>query len=186
MILSLGIVVISLDQWTKIKALSVLQTEGSSQGFLSWWSWTLVHNYGAAFGMLKNVPASIRTVFFLLMPLTILIVLWWTYVRRFKSSEILGPLAMGLVFGGALGNMIDRVKYGYVIDFVDWFYPSSSGSCIPLFFPAQPQGTCHWPVFNIADSAISIAMILLFIHSFKHPHMIEAKDTSAKSKNHRK
>lgn len=167
-ILSLGIVIIALDQWTKLKALATLQTEGSTFPFVGGWQFTLVHNYGAAFGMLKGVPPSIRTVFFLAMPFTILLILWWSYVRRFKVDEILGPIAIGLVFGGALGNMIDRVRYGYVIDFIDWFYPSASEHCIPLFFPMAPQGTCHWPVFNIADSAISIAMGLLVLHSFKH------------------
>jgi signal peptidase II len=169
-ILSLGIVVIGLDQWTKHLALEFLSTEGSTRPFWSWFSFTMVHNYGAAFGMLKSVPPSIRTAFFLLMPFTILLVLWWSYVRRFKPSELLGPLSMGLVFGGAIGNMIDRVRHGYVIDFIDWFYTTDSPSCIPLFFRMPPMGTCHWPVFNIADSAITLAMVLLVIHSIKYPH----------------
>jgi signal peptidase II len=179
-ILSLGIFVMSVDQWTKHKALEVLQTEGQSEPFWSWWQFTLVHNYGAAFGMMKSVPESIRTGFFLLMPLTILVILWWSYVRMFKKEERLGPIAIGLVFGGALGNMVDRINYGYVIDFIDWFYPSS-GKCIPLFFPMHPENTCHWPVFNIADSAITLAMVLLIIHSFLQNKKMQS-EANAKSK----
>ena len=88
---------------------------------------------------------------------------------------------MGLVFGGAVGNMIDRVRFGYVIDFIDWFYPSSSGSCIPLFYPMSQTGSCHWPVFNIADTAISIAMGLLIVYSFKQGKEEENKTRPARA-----
>jgi signal peptidase II len=82
---------------------------------------------------------------------------------------------MGLVFGGAIGNLIDRIRFGYVIDFIDWFYPSANGQCIPLFY-YQPGSGCHWPVFNIADSAISIAVVLLMIDSF-----VNSKESHSKN-----
>jgi signal peptidase II len=167
-ILCLGAFVISTDQWTKYLALEKLQFEGQSIPFWSWFSFTLVHNHGAAFGMLRTLPDSIRVAFFLMMPLAVLGILWWSLVRHYKSDQVLAPLAMGLVLGGALGNLIDRMRFGYVIDFVDWFYPSNDGSCIPLFF-YQPGSGCHWPVFNIADSAISIAVVLLAIDSWRNP-----------------
>ncbi len=164
-ILSWGAAIIALDQWTKELALETFAQEGDSKPFFSWWSFTLVHNYGAAFGMFRGLPESIRIFFFVLLPITVLGLLWWFYVRKFDPKERLGPLAMGLVLGGALGNLIDRIRHGYVIDFVDWFY-QSSGSCLPQFHHFTPD-TCHWPVFNVADTAISIAMVLLIIHSFK-------------------
>ncbi len=165
-ILSIGVFIVGLDQWTKHIVLENFRIEGDSRPFLSWWSWTLVHNHGAAFGSFRNLPESIRGTFFILLPIVVLSLLWWSYVRHFKSEERLGPISLGLVLGGAIGNFIDRLRHGYVIDFIDWFYPNSSGSCIPLFYPLKGGG-CHWPVFNIADSAISIAMVLLIIFSFK-------------------
>ena len=167
-ILSIAIFVIGLDQWTKQVALETLARQGDTRPFLGWFHFTLVHNYGAAFGMLRKLPDSIRAGFFILLPLVVLTILWFSYVRRFNTKELLGPAAIGLVVGGALGNLIDRIRHGYVIDFIDWFYPSSSNSCIPLFFNMDNMpNTCHWPVFNVADSAISIAMILLVVHSMK-------------------
>jgi signal peptidase II len=167
-ILCLGAFVISVDQWTKYLSLEKLEFEGHSIPFLSWFSFTMVHNHGAAFGMLRNLPDSIRVGFFLIMPLAVLTLLWWSMVRHFRPEQRLAPFAIGLVFGGALGNLIDRLRFGYVIDFVDWFYPSSTGSCLPLFYYQAGTG-CHWPVFNIADSAILIAVALLIIDSFKNP-----------------
>jgi len=166
-ILCLGSLVISLDQWTKNLAIETLKTEGTSIPFLSWFNWTLVHNHGAAFGMLRNLPDSVRVTFFIVMPLAVLTILWFTIVRHIKPIQKITPVAMGLVLGGALGNLIDRIRFGYVIDFVDWFYPSSGDSCIPLFYRIGGSG-CHWPVFNVADIAINIAVVLLIIDSFKN------------------
>jgi signal peptidase II len=159
-ILCFGALVIALDQWTKHLILQQFTQVGQTQEILSWFSYTLVHNRGAAFGMLRNLPDSIRQGFFLLLPLAVLGLFWWTMVRNFKPNETLGPVAMGLVFGGAIGNFIDRVAHGHVIDFIDWHYPTS-GSCLPLFYPVDGSGACHWPVFNIADAAITMAAVLL-------------------------
>jgi signal peptidase II len=163
-ILSFGAFVVALDQWTKQIALSNFTHPGDTSPFLSWWNWTLVHNYGAAFGSFRGLPESVRVIFLLLMPLSVLGLLWWFYVRKYPRNAILGPLAMGFVLGGAVGNLIDRLRFGYVIDFIDWFYPSS-GSCLPAFSHFTPD-TCHWPVFNVADSAIFVAVTLLIAESF--------------------
>lgn len=164
-ILSWGAAVIALDQWTKQLALETFAQEGDSRPFVNGWQFTLVHNHGAAFGMFRGLPDSIRTLFFVLLPVSILALLWWFYIRKFDPRERLGPCAMGLVFGGAIGNLIDRIRHGYVIDFIDWFY-SSKGECLPQFHKFTAD-TCHWPVFNVADTAISIAMALLILHSFR-------------------
>jgi len=165
LILSFGAAVIALDQWSKHLVLEHFTREGETREFLSWFSFTLVHNPGAAFGMFRNLPEAYRLTFFLVLPPLVLVVLWWTYVRRFRTTESLGPIAMGLVFGGALGNMIDRLRFEYVIDFIDWHFPWTGG-CPPLFYHFSLD-YCHWPKFNIADSAISVAMVLLVIHSFR-------------------
>lgn len=160
---SLAAAIVAIDQWTKHWALDTFSREGETKAVLSWFHFTLVYNHGAAFGMFNNIADAYRIAFFTFLPLAILGVLWWAYVRKFQSSERLGPIAMGLVFGGALGNLVDRLRYGYVIDFIDWFY-RSSGSCLPQFHHFTPD-TCHWPVFNIADAAITAAMILLIFQA---------------------
>lgn len=166
----LGVVsclILGLDQWTKQIALEVLRFEGDTRGFLSWWSWTLVYNRAAAFGIFSSLPFvesdTVRIAFLLAVPVIVLGMLWFFYIRHFKSSENYRPAVMGLVVGGAIGNLIDRMRFGYVVDFVDWFYPTASGKCLPLFFASQDALSCHWPVFNIADSAISVALVLLLI-----------------------
>jgi signal peptidase II len=166
-ILCLGAFVISADQWTKYLALEALIHEGQSIPFWSWFRFTRVHNHGAAFGILRDLPDAIRTSFFFIMPLTVIGILWWSMVRHFKPEQKLSTIAMGLVLGGAIGNLIDRIRFGYVIDFIDWFYPSRDGTCIPLFY-YQPGSGCHWPVFNIADSAITLAVVLLIWDSFNN------------------
>lgn len=175
-IISIAIIVIALDQWTKNLALDALQTQGQSIPWLSWFHFTLVHNYGAAFGMFNNLPEAVRSWFFFSLPVVVLGILWWSFIRHFKASDRFGPITMGLVVGGALGNFIDRIRFGYVVDFIDWFYPTSGTSCFPLFFYVSP-GTCHWPVFNIADSAISVAMGLLIFSSFRESN--DSKSTKA-------
>jgi len=166
-ILTLGAFIIAIDQYTKHLALETFSKEGETQAVLSWFSFTLVYNYGAAFGILRNLPESVRVGFFCLLPLLVLGLLWWAYVRRFGPDEWVGPISMGLIFGGAIGNLIDRIRFGYVVDFIDWFYPSATGQCVVLFHPTG--GGCHWPVFNVADAAISLAFVLLVTHSIFQP-----------------
>jgi len=165
----LAAVIVVLDQWTKQIALNHLQVVGQTMDFLSWWKWTLVHNHGIVFGILNPPPPWLpeilaKTVLFIL-PFVVLGFVWWAYVKHFKDNEIFRPITVGLILGGAMGNIIDRLRFGYVVDFVDWFYPSASGKCIPLFY-SQGANTCHWPVFNLADAAVSTALVLVTIEMF--------------------
>ncbi len=167
LILSIGVFVLALDQWTKNLILEHFPREGDLTPWLSWFHIHRVHNYGVAFGNLRNLPDGLRPVLLILLPIAILTGLWYFYVRKFQKKELLGPIAMGLVLGGAIGNLIDRLRFGYVVDFVDWFYPSNGG-CLPGFSKFTPE-TCHWAVFNVADSAISVAMVILIADSFLNP-----------------
>jgi len=104
---------------------------------------TYVRNKGAAFGILAN--SSIRIPFFILVSLVALGGILW-YLRRVSEQQRLIHWALALIFSGALGNLIDRVRLGEVIDFLDahWYQ-------------------YHWPAFNIADSAITIGVGLLLL-----------------------
>jgi signal peptidase II len=85
------------------------------------------------------------------------------WLTRLEASEKWTRLALSLILAGAVGNLIDRALHGYVIDFIDFFYPATHG-CLPLFVAAGES--CHWPTFNIADSAISVGAVLLLISQF--------------------
>ena len=104
---------------------------------------TRVHNTGAAFGLLAGQASPLRTGFFLAVSLVAMgVVLWMLY--RLPSGQKVELVALSLILGGALGNVFDRVRLGEVVDFIDVYYRSY-----------------HWPAFNVADSAISIGVILL-------------------------
>lgn len=94
----------------------------------------LVHNTGAAFGILPN-----QTLLFILVAAAIVTALIVSY-RRLAHGPIMLRIGLGLILGGALGNLLDRVRLGYVIDFIDLHW---------------------WPVFNVADSCIVIGVVLL-------------------------
>lgn len=120
----------------------------------AFWSWRYAENPGAAWSIGRSLPDGVRRGVFLVIPLlaTLLITL---YYRRLHPSQMLLRVALGLVLGGALGNFIDRVLRGYVIDFVDWH----------LADPTWQQPSLHWPTFNVADVGISCGVALIVLDS---------------------
>lgn len=112
---------------------------------------TLVYNSGAAFNFLNDAGGWQRWFLVTLTIIVITILLNWLWHMR--TEERLQALSVSLILGGAIGNLIDRVWLGYVIDFLDVYYQ-----------------TYHWPVFNIADSAITIGAILLIYDMFTNHH----------------
>jgi signal peptidase II len=104
---------------------------------------TLIHNTGAAFGLMAGQVSLARTFFFLAVSLLAIgVVLWMLF--RLPEGQKMELIALSLILGGALGNVSDRIRLGEVVDFIDIYYR-----------------TYHWPAFNVADSAISIGVILL-------------------------
>ncbi len=104
---------------------------------------TYVRNQGAAFGFMAQAESSIRTFLFLLIP--ILACVWLLFlIWQTKDSNKVLTMAYTLILTGAIGNLIDRVRFGYVVDFLDFYFKGA-----------------HFPAFNIADSCITIAAILL-------------------------
>ena len=112
----------------------------------------LVFNTGAAFSFLANAGGWQKW-FFIILALGISV--WLMVMIRQHAAERLAPAAFALVLGGALGNVIDRIRFGMVVDFLDFH-----------------AAGWHWPAFNVADSAITVGVALLLWHSFTHkePH----------------
>ncbi len=135
--------VLVLDQVTKYlveKHLRMYETIAVIPGFFNL---THVRNRGAAFSLLSSAPAVFRSVFFV--AITIIAVAVIAVLIR-KTHDRLLVIAFSLIAGGAVGNVIDRVRYGEVVDFIQWYVRSYS-----------------WPSFNIADSAITAGVILLAV-----------------------
>ena len=144
--LLLSLVMIALDQLTKWWASSDLQLYQSVQVF-PFLNWTLMHNTGAAFSFLADAGGWQRWFFISLTFAVTLVLLVW--LSRTPKKQWLLCFGLSLVIGGAIGNVIDRIFFGYVIDFIDVFYQQ-----------------WHWPAFNIADSAIMLGVGFLLIDSF--------------------
>jgi signal peptidase II len=142
-VLLLASAVVVLDQITKAIALETLAPGLPQVVFDDWLALTLVMNPGLAFGLLGSVPAAWRWVVAAL-SVVALLVLARVALRVLPTGGWPGRLAIGLIFGGAVGNLIDRARFGAVVDFVDVHWRG-----------------WHWPAFNVADSAISIGVVLL-------------------------
>jgi signal peptidase II len=113
-----------------------------------YFNFTLAYNYGAAFSFLADAGGWQRWFFTGLAAIFSVVIFVW--ITRLKSSAKLEAISLSLILGGAIGNLVDRLIFGYVIDFLDVYYQSY-----------------HWPAFNIADSAICIGAVLLILDSFK-------------------
>ena len=146
--LILSATIIFFDWLSKAWALSTLTYQQSVEVIPGFWNWTLVHNRGAAFSFLAQAGGWQQWLFSALA--VIISVVCVLMLKNADRRDWQTALPLALIIGGALGNLIDRIRFGYVIDFVHWYY-----------------GSFHWPVFNLADSAISIAAVLLIMLSFK-------------------
>ena len=140
--------VIALDLLTKqwvVQAFSY----GDSLPLTSFFNLVRAHNSGAAFSFLAGAGGWQRLFFIAVASIASAVII---YLLRKHHRETLFSLALSLVLGGALGNLIDRIRWGYVVDFLDFFY-----------------GTYHWPAFNVADMAISGGVMLLILDSLRKP-----------------
>ena len=152
----LALIVISLDQYTKLLALQHLQF-ATPIAFVRFINWTLLFNTGAAFNFLSSAGGWQQWLFGgLAVAVSVFIMI---YIWKLPQHARLLSLSLALILGGALGNVYDRITLGYVVDFID-VYVNSCGS-LERFFPA-----CHFPAFNVADSAITLGAILLLVDSF--------------------
>ena len=144
--LSLAALIVVLDQISKLWISSHF-IYGESLRVTDFFNLVLAHNSGAAFSFLSDAGGWQRWMF---SAIAIVAAVWIVRLLRQHAKETLFCLALTLVLGGAVGNLIDRVAYGYVVDFLDFYW-----------------GSYHFPAFNVADSAISVGAVLLILDSFK-------------------
>jgi len=138
-------VVIIADQLTKLWIMTTFTLYGQKQIIPGFFNLVYVTNTGAAFGFLAGDKTWLRQVFFVGVALVALIVIVIAYAHLRKQSRIF-VFALGLIGGGAIGNLIDRLRFGSVVDFLDFYL-----------------GSYHWPAFNAADSAITVGVGLFLL-----------------------
>ena len=144
--LGIAMIIVLLDQLSKI-TLSRMMVFGQSDTVTSFFNLVMVYNRGAAFSFLADQPGWQRYFFAGVSLLASLLIIW---MLKRHSGQRLFCWAMTLILGGALGNLIDRIAYGYVIDFLD-FHVSG----------------LHWPAFNVADSAITLGAVLFILDELR-------------------
>lgn len=151
---------IAIDQLTKIYVHTSFHLGESVPVIPGFFNFTYVRNFGAAFGFLAESHPSFREIFFLLMP-PIALVIILMILRGVKDNDTKQIVALSCIFGGAIGNYIDRLRFRYVIDFLDFHIKEKYS----------------WPAFNIADSAIVGGVCLLLLMM-----VLEGKHNKAENK----
>jgi signal peptidase II len=157
---TVGCVVI-LDLITKAYITSNMFLHESYPVIPGFFSITYIRNPGAAFGFLASASPMFRSAFFLIVTIFVIAMIFY-YIVTSRLEEALEHFSLSLILAGALGNTIDRIRYGEVVDFLDVYI-----------------GSHHWPAFNVADSAISVGAVLLVLALIKNRH------ASAETKNDR-
>jgi signal peptidase II len=134
------------DQISKAVVLKNLPIHDSIPLISGFFSITHIQNPGGAFGFMANQSSSLRSVIFIFISLLAIGLVYYFYRNTPKTHPWLAS-GFALIFGGAIGNLIDRIRFGKVIDFLDIYI-----------------GSYHWPAFNVADSAISIGVAIFLFH----------------------
>ena len=145
--LLLAVVVIVLDQLSKAWVLASIPQNGGF-ALTDFFNLVFVFNRGAAFSFLSGADGWQRWFF---LALAIGISAWIAWMIREHAAERLQPAALALILGGAIGNAVDRMLHGAVVDFLDFHYAG-----------------WHFWAFNVADSAISVGVALLLLHQLRH------------------
>ena len=141
-------VVIALDHATKWWVVTIFMNPPRVVDVWPFFNVVMVWNRGVTFGLLDDTPYWGQWAFIGLSLAIVAILLLWLH----RSETRWQAAAIGLIIGGALGNVIDRVHYGAVADFLDFYV-----------------GSYHWPAFNIADAAITLGVTVMFFDAFFKP-----------------
>ena len=140
-----GLIVLS-DQISKALILKHLPRHHSIPIIAGLFDITHIRNPGGAFGLMASMSPTVRTVVFLFISSLAVGLILYFYIKTPPSQALLAT-GFALIFGGAIGNLIDRVRFGNVVDFLDIYL-----------------GNLHWPAFNIADSAITVGIFIFIFH----------------------
>lgn len=146
--LLISVLVVVTDQLSKLWVLANFRLYESKPVITGVFDLTFVTNTGAAFGMLAGDKNIWRQLFFVTIAVVALCVLTMAF-RHYRYTGRLYVIAIGMVAGGALGNLIDRFRYGHVVDFLDFYVKDY-----------------HWPAFNAADSAITVGVALFLLAGY--------------------
>ncbi len=141
--------IVALDQITKLYVHANFNLGESFPVINGIFHFTYVRNIGAAFGIFRDMPEIFRQIFFLSTPPLAMVIIF-TMMRAVENADRLQVLSLTMIFGGALGNYIDRLRFGYVIDFLDFHY----------------KEMWSFPAFNVADSSIVCGVGLLLLIMF--------------------
>jgi len=158
--LILSAVVILLDIWTKHLVLKSIQLHEAVPVIPNFFQLVHVRNTGAAFGLGANASSKLVPTLLNVGAIAVFCVVV-VYALRTAVTDRLLQTGLHLILGGAIGNLLDRFRFGYVVDFLDVYI-----------------GTHHWPAFNVADSAICIGIALLFFDMRKKPEPSTAAETA--------
>jgi signal peptidase II len=145
--LAVAAVVIVLDQWSKA-AITSHFVYGEGLVISGFFNLVLAHNLGASFSMLSDAGGWQR---WLLSAVAVIASAWILYLLRRHAQQKLFSFSLAFILGGALGNLIDRVRFGYVVDFLDFHWNEH-----------------HFAAFNLADSAITCGAVLLILDGLIH------------------
>jgi len=140
-----------LDQLSKLWIMKEFTLYESREIIPGFFNLVYVVNSGAAFSFLADVNSPWRHYFFVTFAIIAVIALTWL-VHSLRRESLFYWICIGLIVGGAIGNLIDRIVYGHVVDFLDFYIRDY-----------------HWPAFNIADSAICVGVGLYILLTFKQP-----------------
>jgi signal peptidase II len=149
--LTLAAAIIVLDIWTKALVLARIDLHETIPIIPNFFQLVHVRNTGAAFGIGANASSRLVPLLLNLGAIAVFFVVV-VYALRSAVKDRLLQTGLHLILGGAIGNLLDRFRFGYVVDFLDVYV-----------------GTKHWPAFNVADSAICIGIALLFLDMRKKP-----------------
>lgn len=143
--LALSLIIILLDQLTKYIAVDIIPLHQSIEVF-PFFNWTLMYNEGAAFSFLSDQGGWQRWFFIILSSIVTTVLVIW--LLRLLNDERSIAISLSLIIGGAVGNLIDRILLGHVVDFIHLHYESY-----------------YWPAFNVADSAITVGVTIMIVDS---------------------
>ena len=126
---------------------------------------THIRNPGVAFGLFADGPSEYKTYLFIAFSIVAIVAILIFFHQTPQENKMV-RIALILIFSGAIGNMIDRILYQEVIDFLDFFY-----------------GSYHWPAFNVADSCITIGVLLMFVDLIQAGRASRVEDSSDTTEN---